>query len=184
MRLNPKYILYIGRIEVNQKGLDLLLKSWSRIANKTRFKLAIAGTGLKHEVNILKKLIVDLNLEKSVVMLGDIRGEEKSIVFDESLFVVLPSRFETFSVVALEALSRHLPLISFDIDGLDWIPVDFCTKIKKFDTQALSQTMLELTSKSVDKLQLNGSVEKFIKQFTWDNIYKKYEKYLNDLILN
>jgi len=181
-KYEKKYVLYIGRIEINQKGLDLLLKSWSLIVHKTEYKLAIVGVGIQSELNNLKKLIDDLNLSEKVVLMGDVRGKKKSIIFNESLFVVLPSRFETFSIVALEAISYRLPIVSFDIEGLGWIPESFCFKVKQFDFQELAKTILMLINKNGIKSGLNREAKVFIKQYAWPKIYRKYENYVNSLL--
>ena len=115
---DKKHILFIGRIEVNQKGLDLLLKAYSLISEKINYKLAIAGTGIDNELNKLKNMIASLNLKDRVEMLGRIKGAKKDDAFKKAAFVVMSSRFETFPLVALEALSYNLPIVSFNIGGL------------------------------------------------------------------
>ncbi|MCL5774634.1 MAG: glycosyltransferase, partial [Patescibacteria group bacterium] len=57
-----EYILFLGRMEVDQKGLDLLLKAYCQILDKVNFPLYIAGAGTAKEESKLKKLINSLGL--------------------------------------------------------------------------------------------------------------------------
>jgi glycosyltransferase involved in cell wall biosynthesis len=47
---NEGYILALGRIEVDQKGLDLLIDAYSKLAHKELVPLVIAGGGTEREV--------------------------------------------------------------------------------------------------------------------------------------
>lgn len=63
------------------------------------------------------------------------------------LFVVVPSRFESFGVVVLEGLAVGKALVCFDIDGFSWVPEDLCIKIKKIDSDHLAKIMNDLNKK-------------------------------------
>ncbi len=178
------YILFLGRIEVDQKGLDLLLSSFEKIHGEIEYKLAIAGNGETKQINILNKLIKEKGLEKSVILLGRVDGRKKEKIIEKSFCIVVPSRFETFSIVALEALAHGVPLITFDIEGLSWIPKNCRIKIKPFDTKSLSKQIINLSKdKDMQKI-LTKNGKKFTQQYTWDTIAKKYISYFNYILKN
>jgi glycosyltransferase involved in cell wall biosynthesis len=184
-RSNKKeYILFLGRIEVDQKGLDLLLDGFEKINAKIGYKLAIAGNGETKQINILKKLIKQKRLGKSVILLGRVDGKKKKQILEKAFCIVLPSRFETFSIVALEALAFGIPLITFDIDGLSWIPNNCRIKIKSFDIQALSKKIISLSNDKDMQKKLITNGKKFTQQYTWGKVAQKYQNYFNYILKN
>lgn len=180
--VKKEYILFIGRIEVDQKGLDLLLRAYGRISDKIDQKLIIAGGGTARETNRLQKLISQLGLESRVDLLGKIGGQEKSAAFEKSLFVVVPSRFETFSIVALEAFSYGLPLVSFDINGLGWIPATICRKVTPFDEAALAREILRLIEDGTLREKMGRQSREFVKSYSWDRASQKYQAFFLNVL--
>ncbi len=171
-----KHILFIGRIEINQKGLDLLLESCKKVLEDYDVTVVIAGSGVSSEIRKLRKIIKSLSLEKKVKYVGKVVGDKKKKLFEESLFVVIPSRFETFSTVFLEACSFELPVLCFDIPGLKWVPNKICFKVKAFDFEEFTSSFLELVRNSKLILELGKKAYRFSKNFDWEKIYKVYER--------
>lgn len=164
-----EYALYIGRIDIYNKGLKLLLEAWKTINEK----LIIAGNGNDEEA--IKKMINDFGLENKVKFVGKITGKTKTELYSRAHFVIQPSRFETFGYVALETLASGKLLVCFDIPGFDWIPEKSAIKVKTIDVKELEQGI----KKAIDSVMLLKEVRvvnrAFAKQFTWDNIAKQYE---------
>lgn len=181
---DKKHILFIGRIEMNQKGLDLLLKAFSLICDKINYKLAIAGSGIDNELIKLKNMIVSLGLKDRVEILGRVEGAEKDDAFKKAVFVAVPSRFESFSLVALEALSYSLPVVSFNIAGFKWIPAKHCVKAKPFCETDLSRKILKLSQDDVLRQKMGSAGRQFASQFNWGNKAKEYENFILEILDN
>ena len=170
-----KYILFLGRIEINQKGLDLLLDAYAELTKIAGIPLHIAGSGEKKDEAVLQRMINKLSLTKQVKLLGRVSGDAKGKVYEDASFVVLPCRFETFSVVALEAMSYAKALVYFAIDGLQWIPEDAGIAVKPFDQEVLSQRMLQLLAHPEQAEQMGKQGRNYAKQHTWDKLVEIYE---------
>jgi glycosyltransferase involved in cell wall biosynthesis len=166
-----KYLLFIGRIEVNQKGLDLLLEAYSKTNQK--YRLLIAGGGASSEVQKLKSLILRYGIEKKVRMLGRVTGESKENLFRGATIIVVPSRFETFGMSALEAISFGKKIVCFDIPQLSWIPKKYAIKIKKFEVGKFSKA-IEKTMASNTELSREETNE-FLKKFRWESIVSQFQ---------
>lgn len=183
-KINNKksYILYIGRIEVNQKGMDLLLDAYKLASSKINKDLIIAGAGIKKEETYLREKIKKLQLQDKVKFIGRVEGKKKDELFKNSLFLVMSSRYETFPLVVLEAFAYGLPLLSFDIEGFKWVPKSCSIKVKPLDIKQLADAMVKL---SVDK-SLNESMGKasreFVKRYSWDTISLQYEDFINSVV--
>jgi glycosyltransferase involved in cell wall biosynthesis/LmbE family N-acetylglucosaminyl deacetylase len=114
--LNHPLFLFVGRLE-RRKGLIPLLKAIPGIIkNIPEAKFVFAGT--KHPTissNEIEYLIEDLGVRKSIVFLGHVRSAEMKALYMKVSAVVLPSYYETFGYVYLEALMYGVPIIACDI---------------------------------------------------------------------
>jgi glycosyltransferase involved in cell wall biosynthesis len=103
--LNPPQpgqgILYLGRLEVHAKGLDLLLQAFARLPAHSRPRLTLAGTVQQPE--ILQQWLDQLGLVDQVVLHGRYDGSQRLRLLREARVVVMPSRFETFGMTIAEA---------------------------------------------------------------------------------
>ena len=140
--------------------------------------------GLPAEIDKLKNLIRELELGSRVKMLGRVDGEEKEKLYQEAAMVVLPSRREAFSLVALEALVHRAPLISFDIEGLNWIPKNCSMKAKPFDETNFSNIMVNTIANPEYSRAITEAGWEFGKNQTWDNQYQKYRAYIERILLS
>ena len=103
-------ILGIGRL-YEVKGFDDLIKAHKYLLkNNVPNKLIILGEGEQREY--LEKLILDLNVEDSVILKGFVENPYK-YMRSASVFV-LSSKYEGFSVVIAEALAVGIQVVSTD----------------------------------------------------------------------
>ena len=113
---NNRDLLYVGRIHPIKslhKIIESLRLSQQFIASDSRF--IIVG---KHEErhNTYKESLISLidrlNLNKKVVFLGHLEGEEKERIYAESYALILASESENFGNVVVEALNQGTPVIA------------------------------------------------------------------------
>lgn len=179
---DKKYILFIGRIEINQKGVDKLILAYKKISANNDFSLKIAGDGTLREISTLKKLINFHNLQSKIELLGRVGGPEKEKVLSHASIVVIPSRFETFSLTALESLAYGIPLVIFDIKGMAWIPKGLSIKANPFSENSLAQK-IDLLLKN-PSLRSNISKRQILEslKFSWEDVAARYEENINQLV--
>lgn len=112
------YALFLGRLSVEHKGLDLLIEAWRQLRDAgVDIPLRIVGEGLGRA--FLEQQIAAHGLGDRITLLGLLEGEAKRRELQNSAFVVMPSRAETFGIVALEAMAAAKPVVAFDIDHLN-----------------------------------------------------------------
>lgn len=134
-----KHILFIGRLEFDQKGFDLMLPAFAKSQTKNKMPLIIAGGG--QDEKRIKSLVKELDIEKCVHFAGKVQGSKKNRLISEAAMVIVPSRFETRSQTALEAMAFGKRLICFDIPGFKWIPRNACIKVAKFSIPGLTRAI-------------------------------------------
>jgi glycosyltransferase involved in cell wall biosynthesis len=142
------HILFLGRINTSQKGLDLLLDAYER--SGTDLPLVLAGAGTKPEERRLKTLLSATG--GKVDWIGHVTGQQKQDLLKESAFVVVPSRHETFSVTALEGMAHGKPVLHFDLPALRWMEGDM--RVPCFDAGAFAEGMRDLADDETKRSKL------------------------------
>jgi glycosyltransferase involved in cell wall biosynthesis len=103
-------VLYMGRLSP-EKGLNILLASWSKIKVISNALLVIAGPDYKGFANNLRNMISQYGLNNRVLLTGMIMGDAKKAMLSRANMFVLPSYSEGLSTVVLEALAAEIPCI-------------------------------------------------------------------------
>ncbi len=179
-----KHILFMGRVEVNQKGLDLLLEAYKLIAGKIKLPLLIVGTGEINELKKLKSLVTKMKLAQKIKLGGRLNGIEWEKAYRNADSVVISSRYETYPMVALEAMAFNVPVVSFDIEGLKWLPSRVSLKAKMFDTDDLSRKIFEINKDQILRKKLLKNSSLFIKNHTWEKIAEQYNNAIKYVLTN
>lgn len=164
------------------KNVDLTIRAFSKaFKNKDNIELYIAGDG--SERLKLEALAKDLGVESKVKFLGKVNREDLPGFLHEGNAFVLPSKYETFGVVYIEALACGLPIIATKCGGPeDFYKEDFGYMIDTGDEEALCQAMIKMIENK-DKYD-SISMSKCVKnRFSKEVIVKKIEE-VYEVILN
>lgn len=175
----PEYILYIGRLDMHQKGIDLLLHAYKNISGRTSFPLVVAGDGPDREK--IKKLILKLNIFQKVKLVGFADENMKKELFSKAAFVAFPSRSEGFSLLSLETLASGNKLVAFDIPSLIWADKNVALKVKPFDIELYGSIILN-ESKLSDKKHSEKICRDYAKKYSWENVVDKFENFFLEIV--
>jgi glycogen(starch) synthase len=110
------YILAFGRL-THRKGFDLLLDAFAQARNQfPHVDLVLAGEGEQREA--LAEQTRRLGIDQQVSFWGHASQQELVRLLNGSEFLVVPSREETFGIVALEGLAAGKPVLATRVGGL------------------------------------------------------------------
>ncbi|MDO6229146.1 glycosyltransferase family 4 protein [Streptococcus infantis] len=138
-------IVTVGRFD-SQKGYDYLVQVAKKVlSEKSDWTWEIYGSGNQDEVDKIKELIKENNLQDKLL----IKGLEKNqdLIYGDKGIYVMTSRYEGLPLVLLEAQQYNLPIVSFCCptgpseiveDGVNGFLVD-C-----YDTDKMSEKLLKL----------------------------------------
>lgn len=109
----PLRLAFVGRL-VRQKGVDLLLEALATGAEAARWQLEVAGEGKERAA--LEAQAVALGVGERVRFLGHLDGVAD--VYRRADVVVVPSRYEGFCFVAVEAALAGRPVVATRVSSL------------------------------------------------------------------
>jgi len=160
-------ILYFGRLEMHAKGLDLLLDAFAKIADAIPQQLVFAGDGLdRHAV---ETRAVALGLRDRVRFVGWIPRDERFKWLSGADFITMPSRYESFGLVAAEALAVETPVVAFDIPCLrEIVGSDVGAIVPKGDVDALAKAVWELSIDPDRRAALGAAGKAKVSHLSWD----------------
>ncbi|HUM96645.1 MAG TPA: glycosyltransferase family 4 protein [Chitinophagaceae bacterium] len=181
--LQSKTILSIARLSP-EKGIDLLLQTAKKVLSlHPSWKWKLIGTGpLK---KMVKDFIINENLSTQLILQEPTSSHLNDEYLQASLFV-LSSRYESMSMVLLEAQSFGVPLVSFNCpDG----PAEIITHevnglmAPKENSDALAQAILSLIENPSQAKQLSQQAITNAIHFNSDSVYTNWESLFDKLLL-
>src|SRR5699024_7731885 len=107
-------LTFIGRYDINHKGLDLLLESVCLIKKQLiekNVRVDLYGSDYKNNKNILIKKAQDLNINNILSVNGPILGKDKIVKLINTDLFLATSRFEGLPQSVIEAMSYGVPCI-------------------------------------------------------------------------
>ena len=179
-KLRSKNILYIGRLS-KEKGIYQLIKGFELfLKNNSNYKLIIVGDG--SQKSAIKKYLKTKKLNNKILIKGWTHNTRKYYL-DAKLFI-LPSFFEGFGNVLIEALSYGLPCLSTNTDGPKEILENgkFGLLIKNNNPKTISKNITKiLNNYKVFHYKAKLGYEKNLK-YDINNIGYLYLKHINSVL--
>lgn len=164
-------ILFLGRLDIYQKGIDVLLGAFARLGEtRAGITLIMAGSGKdEHKVRVA---VERLGLQERVRFEGRVDGAAKIECLRSCLFCVMPSRYEGWPVVAIEAGACGKPVIGTRIDGFRDAVLEDDTGLLATpdDAESLVTCMERLLDDEAMRRRLGANGRARARAFTWDQI--------------
>lgn len=167
--LNNKLIISAGRLN-HHKGFDLLIEAMSIVVTKHKdWVLHIYGKGSLREQ--LEEQILALHLENNVILKGN--SNDLTMAYLESSIYVLPSRFEGFGLVLIEAASFGLPIISFDCPSgpSDILNNDLGVLVPNGDVQQLAESIMRMIEEPQLRMSYARKGKEIVEKYDEEKIY-------------
>ncbi|MGD0794447.1 MAG: glycosyltransferase [Dehalococcoidales bacterium] len=116
---DEKILVFVGRLDP-LKGIERLLEAVPRLGDSPGLKLIIIGgdESSSGEVEKLRQLSSSLGIRNKIDFLGTVKQTELPYYYSAADICVVPSYYESFGLVALEALSCGTPVVSADVGDL------------------------------------------------------------------
>jgi glycosyltransferase involved in cell wall biosynthesis len=113
-RSSPRRIVFIGRLALEHKGLDLLLDACALVRSQLRgrgVRVELYGPDHQGGQRALRRRIARLRLHELVALNGPVIGDAKASLLQQTDVFLHPSRYEGHPISLLEALAYGLPCL-------------------------------------------------------------------------
>mgnify|MGYP001158553705 FL=1 len=177
--VSERFVLFAGRLATN-KGIPDLIEAM-HLEESQRFDLVVMGADMG-----LGKDLDKLSSSKNVKMhrIGHVDDELYRSVLSAADVLVLPSEYEAFGIVLLEAAAAHTPVVATNVGGIpeamsennNGLLVDYS------DPVALSKAIFLVLDDDSLRRDMGAFGRRFSKDFSWSEIVKLVDKAYNSLL--
>lgn len=181
LKPEDRMVLFVGRIEP-LKGVDTLIQAMSCLGLSEIHQpvhLAIIGgepdvtpENMSAEMSRLQKLCDDLCMGGMVVFLGKRGQDTLPYYYSAAEVLVMPSLYESFGMVALEAMACGTPVVASEVGGLGYLVQDGLTgyTIPDSDPEALCNKLSGLLGDAHLRETMGLRAAEYALDYAWANI--------------
>jgi D-inositol-3-phosphate glycosyltransferase len=194
LRPENRMILFVGRIEP-LKGVDTLIKAMScldmSLTNREQpVHLAIIGgepdvdpNDMSEEMMRLQKMCDDLCMGNMVLFLGKRAQDTLPYYYSAAEVLVMPSLYESFGMVALEAMACGTPVIASEVGGLGYLVQDGVTgyTIPDSDPGMLCEKLSKLLGDNELRTTMGNRAADYATEYAWDKIVSAIVKVYDEV---
>jgi glycogen(starch) synthase len=171
-----KIVLFVGRL-VYEKGAHVLVNAIPKVLGKIDAKFVIVGSGYMKEQ--LSNIVRSMGLTHKVLFTGFVEDETLLKLQKCADVSVVPSLFEPFGIVALEAMAAKSPVVVSDTGGLSEIVEHDSTGVKVYpnnpDSLAWGITKILLDENYGNRIRENA-YKKVQEKYDWDKIAQRTKR--------
>jgi len=163
--------LFVGRFD-SMKGLDRLIEAMRYLKHRRHLRLIIVGGDGIHTPEGEKLLVLarTYGVEESIAFIGRIEQKDLPPYYNVADVMVMPSHYESFGLVSLEALACGIPVVATPVGVMD-------TLIKEGQNGRLvANGDAKLLAKAIDKVTSllpalsADAIRQTVQMFGWPNI--------------
>jgi D-inositol-3-phosphate glycosyltransferase len=181
-----RFILFVGRIDAI-KGIDVLIQAIHRLSRKPlkgREELGVIIVGGEmdvdpetesQELQRLRKMVARMKLQDRITFWGSQRQDLLPYFYSAAEALILPSRYESFGMVALEAMACGTPVIASRVGGLQYTIEDGRTGflVPEGDWRLLAERIREVIENPPLRKKVIKAAMAKVKQFGWPIVAKR-----------
>ena len=178
-------LLFVGRIEP-LKGIDNLIEAIAILRQQGVFVcLSVIGgdpntepengddtNGNRSEMKRLQDLRARFGMQDLVAFLGRRSQDTLPYYYSAAEAVVMPSHYELFGMVALEAMACGTPVVASQVGGLAYLVQDGQTgyTVPADDPQALAGALERLLNDPETRARMGRQAASFAREYAWSKI--------------
>lgn len=183
--VNPgsNLLLFVGRIEPLKaidtifEALHALRERAPSLLRKLRFMIVGGDPQSIHdqEMSRLQALSVKLGIDQLVSFVGAKEQAELPIYYAAATAVIMPSDYESFGMVALEAMSSGTPVIASQVGGLQFLVRDQETgfHIPARESISLAECIMELLAEPSRTEDMGAAASRIAREYAWSRIAER-----------
>jgi glycosyltransferase involved in cell wall biosynthesis len=172
---DEKIVLFVGALE-KRKGVEFLLKAILGVLDVVKnVRVLIVGDG--SEKSNLQNLARSLNIDSRICFMGYVT-ERLNDLYSISDVFVLPSLWESFGMVLLEAMAHQKPIVATKTTGASELikPGFNGLLVEPRNPEQLAEAIISILSDQEYAHELGVNGQRFSRNFSWDKTAGEYCK--------
>ena len=163
--------LFVGRLDSSQKGLGILVRALAALPHAAGLRLRLVGEDWGASEALLR-LASRHGVRDRLALVGPVPRAHLLREYARADFLVLPSLFEPFGIVLLEAMAAGIPVVASRVGGIPEVVVDGDTGllVEPGDAEALASAMLRLAESPALRARLGTRGRKRACSYAWDHL--------------
>jgi D-inositol-3-phosphate glycosyltransferase len=188
-------LLFVGRIEP-LKGVDTLIRAIAHMRTTgvtdqyPHYLAVIGGTPAADEQEMdtemarLQRLSHQLGLQDLVLFLGKRAQSSLPYYYSAAEVLIMPSHYESFGMVALEAMACGTPVVASQVGGLAFLIQDGVTGfvVPGGDHLALSERLTQLLRQPELRARLGKQAAAYASAYGWEKITSRVIDLYNEMV--
>jgi len=178
-----RYIFYIGGFDF-RKNIPGFLEAYAKLFNRNEdeigdTKLVLAGEDKSRFSRLftnIKGKIEKFNLEDKIKLIGFVKQKDLPALYRNCELFVLPSFYEGFGLMALEAMASGAPTAVSKTSSLPEVGGDAVLYFNPYDTDEMSRVMAKVLRNNKLRLRLAEKGHTRAKKFGWESFVEKFLK--------
>lgn len=191
--INPetKVVFYVGRFD-QRKGIETLVRAvgQSKLRGNADLKLIIGGGSRPghsdgRERDRIESIVDELGMRDFTVFPGRLGDDTLPVYYAAADVCVVPSHYEPFGLVAIEAMASGTPVVASDVGGLQFtvVPEETGLLAPPKDNVAFAAAIDRILSDPTYAKQLGQAARKRVEnKFSWDGVASQLSELYTDLL--
>ena len=186
-----KVVMYAGRFDP-RKGIETLVRAIGneRVRHHENLKLVIAGGSTPGEKDgrereRIEDILYELDIEHITEFLGQLEHRDLVKYYTAADICVVPSHYEPFGLVAIEAMASGTPVVASKAGGLSYTVVDHKTGllVPPQQVEAFAEAINSILSNPEWQRELGRNAKARVRsKFSWDGVARQLDQqYLSEL---
>ncbi|MBN3908324.1 MAG: glycosyltransferase [Nostoc sp. NMS1] len=189
--INDQIVLYVGRFDF-RKGIETMVRACAQSIAHSKGKLQViivAGSNPNRidgiERNRIEQIVQEVGLAEKVTFPGQISHDLMPLFYSSADVCTIPSHYEPFGLVALEAMACGTPVVASDTGGLKFtiVPEQTGLLVPPKDTTAFTKAIDSiLENESWARSMGEQGVKRVCEKFSWEKVTNELNSLYRSLI--
>ena len=186
-----KLVIYAGRFDP-RKGIETLVQAVAKdeVKRHENLRLMIIGGSTPGEKDGRERerignIVEDLGIEDITIFAGRVQHEELAAYYAAADVCVVPSHYEPFGLVAIEAMASRTPVVASKVGGLKYSVADEVTGllVPPQDEEAFARAIDSILANPQWQQQLGKNARERVEaKFSWDGVASQLDsQYMSQL---
>ena len=186
-----KVVFYVGRFD-ERKGIETLVRAvgQSKLRGKADLKLIIGGGSRPGhsdgmERSRIESIVDELEMSDFTLFPGRLGDDILPVYFSAADVCVVPSHYEPFGLVAIEAMASGTPVVASDVGGLQFtvVPEETGLLAPAKDEVAFAAAIDRILSNPTWRDQLGQAARKRVEtKFSWEGVASQLTELYTELL--